>query len=183
MTDPRHDTYEFFGAPYDEPGGDITALDLRSSSTTLTIVTTLADVDAPRATAPMGRSIWVQFRIRETGFLAKHVEGIDKSFGTLSVSELDQGAGNDHASASAWSGRRVADIPYVVDVARNQVRLEVPLKLLRQYAGPLGKTERITVQDVSTYDVEGLSEYHSGGTIDMTYPAYGAWRLGSRSCA
>jgi hypothetical protein len=183
MTDARHDTYEGFGNARDEPGADITALDLRSNATTLTVVTTLADVDAPVATAPLGRSIWVQFRIREKGFLAKHVQAVDRSYGSLSVSTVDQGAGNNRASASAWTGVKVGEVPYVVDAVRNQVRLEIPLTLLREHAGALGKAEKVTVSDVSTYDVEGLSEYHSGGTIDTSFPAYGTWRLGSRGCA
>jgi hypothetical protein len=172
LTDPKGDTY---GGLHDEPGADITAVTLRSTAKTLTIATTLADVDAPILAAPGGKSIWVTFGTGEqSSFLAKFVQGIDKTYASLSVADVDSGTG----AGSAFSGSKVADLTWSIDLKTNQVRVEAPIATLAKYAGAVRKGTPVRVRAIEVYDVEGLSEYHTGGSIDLNHDGARAWRLG-----
>jgi hypothetical protein len=171
LTDPKGDTY---GGLHDEPAADITAVTLRSTAKTLTVATTLADVDAPLMTAPGGRTIWVTFGTGEATFLAKWVQGIDKTYASLSVADLDSGT----SAGSAFSGSKVADATWSVDVKGNQVRVVVPLATIATYAGAIRKGTPVRVRTIEVYDVEGLSEYHTGGSIDLNHDGARAWRIG-----
>ena len=171
LTDPKADTY---GGLHNEPAADITAITLRSTAKTLTIGTTLADVDAPLVAAPGGRAIWVKFSTGEALFLAKHVQGIDKTHATLSVADTSTGTG----AGSAFAGTRVAELTWAVDAKTNQVRVEVPLATLAKHAGAVRKGMAVRVHTIEVYDVEGLAEYHTGGSIDLNHDGARAWRLG-----
>ncbi|HWL36867.1 MAG TPA: hypothetical protein VNQ77_11790 [Frankiaceae bacterium] len=172
LTDPKGDTY---AGLHHEPAGDITAITLRSTAKTLTVATTLADVDAPLVTAPGGRAIWVTFSTGEQrSFLAKWVQGIDKTYAALSVGDVDSGTG----AGSAFAGSKVADLTWSVDVKANQVRVEVPLATIAKYAGAVRKGTPVRVRTIEVYEVHGLSEYHSGGSMDLNHDGARAWRIG-----
>jgi hypothetical protein len=184
-SDPRKDTYDFptGSSVHDEPGMDITAVNFRSDAKTLTVVTTLADVDAPITTAPLGRGTWVIFNLGEASFLAAVAEGVDAKRAHLAVGELDQGVEQGGSGASAWSGTEVAELTFRVDRARNQVRVEVPLSVLRQHAGaPVRRGSFLSIRDAFTFDLAGISGAHSGSSVDIVYSNAG-WSLGAPSCA
>lgn len=172
LTDPKGDTY---AGLHHEPAADVRAITLRSTAKTLTVATTLADVDAPLVASPGGRAIWVTFGAGEqTSFLAKWVEGIDKTHATLSVAGVDSGTG----AGSAFAGSKVADLTWSVDVKSNQVRVEVPLATLAKHAGTARKGTLVRVRTIEVYEVHGLAEYHSGGSIDLNHDGARAWRIG-----
>jgi hypothetical protein len=184
-TDPTKDTYAFptGSSLYDEPAMDITAVNFRSDAKTLTVVTTVVDVDAPSTTAPLGRGTWVIFNLGEASFLAAVAEGVDAKRAHLAVGELDQGVEQGGGGASAWTGTEVADLRFRVDRARNQIRVEVPLAVLRKHAGaPVGRGSYLSIRDAFTFDLEGISGAHTGSSVDMVYTNAG-WSLGSPSCA
>lgn len=183
-TDPRHDTYDFptGSSLHDEPGMDITAINFRLDAKNLTVVTSLADVDAPMTTAPLGRGTWVIFELGEASFLVAVSEAVDRSRAHLAVGEVDEEVEQGGSGGSAWWGTEVGELKFRIDKARNQLRVDVPLSLLRTHAGaPVGRGSYLSVRDGFTYDLEGASGAHTGNSVDMVYTKAG-WTLGSPSC-
>ena len=179
-TDPRKDTYAFptGSSLYDEPGMDITAINFRLDAKNLTVVTSLVDVDAPMTTAPLGRGTWVIFDLGEASFLAAVAEGVDAQRAHLAVGEIDEGVDQGGSGASAWSGTLVGDLKFRVDKVRNQLRVEVPLTLLRKYAGsPIGRGSHLSIRDAFTFNLAGASGAHTGSSVDIVYTKAG-WTLG-----
>ena len=182
--DPRGDTHDSYTGTglRNEPGADITAINFRSDAKTLTVVTTLVDVDAPVTTAPMGRDTWVVFDLMEASFAVKLAEGVDRSWALLAVGRIDEGAEHGGNSASAWSGEIVADLTFRIDKSRNQIRVDVPLAELRKHTGGVRKGAYLQLRDAWTGAMAGISGAHAGSSIDVTYTNPG-WTLGAPSCA
>lgn len=182
--DARRDTYAFptGSSLYDEPGMDLTALNFRADAKTLTVVTSIADVDALMTTAPLGRGTWVLFDLSEASFLVALAQGVDASVAHLSVGEVDESVEHGGSGAGAWSGKHAAYLKFRVDAARNQIRWEVPIAELRKHTGGIGRGSAIRLRQVFTFDLEGTSQAHTGGSVDFIDQPK-SWSWGAPSCA
>ena len=180
-TDPRGDT-RFTGLAA-APGMDITAVNLRSDAKTLTVVTSVVDVDAASPAAPLGRMTSVLLELGEASFMVSVTEGVDGSVAELHVGSVDEESDQSGSSASAWSGQRVAYLTYRLDTQRNQIRVDVPLATVRKYAGaPVNKGSYVTLREAMTWSIQGLSTAHGHHNMDgLAKPA--GWSLGAGSCA
>jgi hypothetical protein len=180
-TDPRGDTS--FSEVSASPGLDITAVNFRSDAKTLTVATSLVDVDAATPSAPLGRMTSVLVELGEASFMVSVTEGLDGAVAELHVGDVDQESDQPAGSASAWSGQRVAFLTYRLDVKRNQIRVEVPLAVLRRHAGaPVGRGSYLTLRDAMTWAIQGTSTTHAHHNVDAVAKAAG-WTLGDASCA
>jgi hypothetical protein len=174
LTDPKGDTYDGLTA---EPAADITNVTLCATKRALTLGVGIADIDAPLVLAPGGRSLWLTFSAgEERSFVVRWVQGLDATYARLYVGDVDESPG----SQSAFLGHAVGELTWTVDAKANQVRVDVPLTLLGKYSGSTRKGTAVLVRDLQTYDVEGVSEYHTGGSIDTTdLGSTGrVWRIG-----
>jgi hypothetical protein len=171
VTDPRGDT-----RLVQEPGADLLAVSLRSDAKDVTIAVTLADVDAPVTTSPLGRSVWVAFAAGEQpGFSARWYEGRDTTRAILSVPDV----ADDTDATSLALSTTAQPLEWSIDTKANALRLKVPLQVLRRYAGSVRKGSSVVVSDAQTYELFGTSEANTGGSIDLTtFDGARRWRVG-----
>lgn len=180
-TDPRGDTS--FSEVSASPGMDITAVNFRSDAKTLIVATSLVDVDAATPTAPLGRMTSVLVDLGEASFNISVTEGLDGAVAELHVGSVDEESDQSAGSASAWSGQRVAFLTHRLDVKRNQLRVEVPLAIVRKHAGaPVDRGSYLTLRDAMTWSIQGTSTTHGHHNMDGLVKPVG-WTLGAGSCA
>jgi hypothetical protein len=180
-TDPRGDTS--FSEVSASPGMDITAVNFRSDAKTLVVATSLVDVDATTPAAPLGRMTSVLVDMGEASFMISVTEGLDGAVAELHVGSVDEESDQSAGSASAWSGQRVAYLTHRLDRQRNQLRVDVPLAVIRKHAGaPVSRGSYVTLRDAMTWAIQGTSTTHGHHTMDgLIQPA--GWTLGAASCA
>lgn len=163
-----------------QPNVDITSVDVASDSRYVTTVLRVQSLGTALQAAPGGASYFVYFRLGDTHYLTAANRFVDGTSFSLSGGRAPEGASGPvlPLGATGWA------VTGVFDEVRNEVRVHVPLQLLRK-DGSVARGRLVTHIAAATYVTVGSYSVvgtHAGTQADGTEAPPGRYPLGAPSC-